>query len=68
MRLECSGGDGIHLSGQSYEDLLNAVYEVMDTMPIPAAVMEVLEYTDDSTTQTEVSTEESLSDETSSAF
>ncbi len=68
MRLECSGGDGIHLSGQSYEDLLNAVYEVMDTMPIPAAVMEALEYTDDSTTQTEVSTEESLSDETSSAF
>ena len=26
MRPECSGGDGIHLSGQSYEDLLNAVW------------------------------------------
>lgn len=65
MRPECSGGDGIHLSGQSYEDLLNAVYEVMDTMPIPEAVMEALEHaeTTNSTTETEESETESQSEE-----
>ncbi len=68
MRLEYSGGDGIHLTGQSYEDLLNAVYEVMDTMPIPETVMEALESTEDTTTETEVSTEEFLSEEPSSEF
>ena len=65
MRPECSGGDGIHLSGQSYEDLLNAVYEVMDTMPIPETVMEALEHaeTTNSTTETEVSETEFQSEE-----
>ncbi len=35
MRPECSGGDGIHLSGESYEELLNAIYDFMDTIPVP---------------------------------
>lgn len=73
MRPECSGGDGIHLSGQSYEDLLNAVYEVMDTMPMPESVMKVFEQADteseeDHTTETTMSEVEFQPEETESEF
>lgn len=73
MRSECSGGDGIHLSGQSYEDLLNAIYEVMDTMPIPESVMKGLELADTEsgenyTTETTMSEVEFQPEEMESEF
>lgn len=48
-----SGGDGIHLASTVYQELLDAVYPVLDTMPVPAAIQELLQQSDFSTTEEE---------------
>ena len=34
LRYDCSGGDGIHLQGHCYEDLLTALFNFLDTTPV----------------------------------
>lgn len=57
MNPNYSGGDGIHLASTVYQELLDAVYPIMDTMPIPDSVRELLQQSDFSAA-TEETTEE----------
>ena len=47
MNPDYSGGDGIHLASTVYQELLDAVYPIMDTMPIPDSIRELLQQSDD---------------------
>lgn len=57
MNPNYSGGDGIHLASTVYQELLDAVYPIMDTMPIPDSIRELLQQSDFSAA-TEETTEE----------
>ena len=57
MNPDYSGGDGIHLASTVYQELLDAVYPLMDTMPIPDSIRELLQQSDFSAA-TEETTEE----------
>ena len=57
MNPDYSGGDGIHLASTVYQELLDAVYPIMDTMPIPDSIRELLQQSDFSAA-TEETTEE----------
>lgn len=57
MNPDYSGGDGIHLASTVYQELLDAVYPILDTMPIPDSIRELLQQSDFSAA-TEETTEE----------
>ena len=57
MNPDYSGGDSIHLASTVYQELLDAVYPLMDTMPIPDSIRELLQQSDFSAA-TEETTEE----------
>ena len=59
MNPDYSGGDGIHLASTVYQELLDAVYPLMDTMPIPDSIRELLQQSDDAadTEETEEETD-----------
>ena len=43
LREDCDGGDGIHLAYTAYEILLENLYPVLDTMPIPQKVKDIID-------------------------
>ena len=43
LRAEYNGGDGIHLSGKAYYMLLENLYLLLDEMPVPSSVQNIIE-------------------------
>lgn len=46
LRYDCDGGDGIHLSYAAYSSLLENLYPILDEMPIPQKVKDIIKEDD----------------------
>ena len=46
LRSDCDGGDGIHLSSSAYELLLENLYPLLDELPIPQVIKDIIEEDD----------------------
>lgn len=63
LRSDCNGGDGIHLSSLAYDMLLENLYPLLDELPVPQVIKDIIEE-DDLVSQAEAakSEEENESD------
>lgn len=46
LRSDCDGGDGIHLSSSAYYSLLENLYPLLDEMPLPKIIKDIIEEQD----------------------
>lgn len=46
LRSDCNGGDGIHLSSSAYDLLLENLYPLLDKLPVPQVIKDIIEEED----------------------